>query len=141
MARMRWALLLLLCVACDALSNSSVVAAFSSVFQLKDSISDADTPVLRHALMQLDKMGIDSSLSTVCSLSDDAVAQLLMKAALAEYIMGLQDANDWSIVVADAGTGQLTRQRSFSAVRFAVIESLLLIAVAALGRAVWMGNK
>ena len=138
---MRWALLLLLCVACDALSNSSVVAAFSSVFQLKDSISDADTPVLRHALMQLDKMGIDSSLSTVCTLSDDAVAQLLMKAALAEYIMGLQDANDWSIVVADAGTGQLTRQRSFSAVRFAVIESLLLIAVAALGRAVWMGNK
>lgn len=138
---MRWALLFLLCVACDALSNSSVVAAFSSVFQLKDSISDADTPVLRHALMQLDKMGIDSSLSTVCSLSDDAVAQLLMKAALAEYIMGLQDANDWSIVVADAGTGQLTRQRSFSAVRFAVIESLLLIAVAALGRAVWMGNK
>ena len=132
---------MLLCVACDALSNSSVVAAFSSVFQLKDSISDADTPVLRHALMQLDKMGIDSSLSTVCSLSDDAVAQLLMKAALAEYIMGLQDANDWSIVVADAGTGQLTRQRSFSAVRFAVIESLLLIAVAALGRAVWMGNK
>jgi hypothetical protein len=91
--------------------------------------------------MQLDKMGIDSSLSTVCTLSDDAVAQLLMKAALAEYIMGLQDANDWSIVVADAGTGQLTRQRSFSAVRFAVIESLLLIAVAALGRAVWMGNK
>ena len=132
---------MLLCVACDALSNSSVVAAFSSVFQLKDSISDADTPVLRHALMQLDKMGIDSSLSTVCTLSDDAVAQLLMKAALAEYIMGLQDANDWSIVVADAGTGQLTRQRSFSAVRFAVIESLLLIAVAALGRAVWMGNK
>lgn len=138
---MRWACVLLLVCSCDALSNSSLVAAFSSVFQLKDSISDADTPVLRHALMQLDKMGIDSSTSSVCFLSEDAVAQLLMKAALAEYLLGLQDPNDWSIIVADAGTGQLTRQRSFSSVRFAVIESLLLIAVAALGRSVWMGNK
>jgi len=116
------------------------VSAFSSVFQLKDSLSDADTPVLRNALMQLDKMGIDSSMSSVCSLSEDAVALLLMKAALAEFLLGLQDPNDWSIVVADAGTGQLTRQRSFSAVRFAVIESLLLIAVAALGRSLWMGK-
>ena len=131
----------LLVVPCAAISNSSLVAAFSSVFKVKDVISDAGTPVLRNALMELDKMGIDPSLSSVCSLSEDVVAKLLMKAALAEYVMGLQDPGDWAIVVADAGTGQLTRQRSFSAVRFAVIESLLLIAVAGLGRAVWLGNK
>ena len=137
---MRWACFLLLVSSCHALSNSSVISAFSSVFQLKDSLTDADTPVLRHALMQLDKMGIDISMSSVCLLSEDAVAELLMKAALAEFLLGLQDPNDWSIIIADAGTGQLTRQRSFSAVRFAVIESLLLIAVAALGRSVWMGK-
>jgi hypothetical protein len=134
-------MLLSLACACSAISDDSIVRSFATVFHLKDSVSDLNTPVLRQALMQLDKMGIPSSLSTVCSLPEEAVAQLLMKAALAEFVIGLQDASDWSIVVADAGTGQLTRQRSFSAVRFAVIESLVLIAVAALGRAVWVINN
>ena len=138
---MRWACVLLLVCSCDALSNSSLVAAFSSVFQLKDSISDADTPVLRHALMQLDKMGIDPSLKSLCELPEQKVANLLMNAALAEYITGLKDPNDWTIIVGDPSTGQLTRQRSFSSVRFATMEALLLVAVAALGRVVWMGDK
>ena len=140
---MRWLILLALCAArpCLAVSNVSLAEAFVSVFKMKDSLSDLNSPVIRHAMVQLDKMGIDSSLASLCELPDAIVAQLLMKAALAEFVIGLQDANDWSIVVADAGTGQLTRQRSFSAVRFAVIESLLLVAVAALGRVVWIGNK
>jgi hypothetical protein len=140
---MRWLILLALCAArpCLAVSNVSLAEAFVSVFKMKDSLSDLNSPVIRHAMVQLDKMGIDSSLASLCELPDAIVAQLLMKAALAEFLIGLQDANDWSIVFADAGTGQLTRQRSFSAVRFAVIESLLLVAVAALGRVVWLGNK
>jgi hypothetical protein len=139
---MRWIVLLLFIVKhCSAVSNSSLVAAFASVFGLQDDMSATNNPVLLKALMHLDKMGINSSLTSVCSLPDDVVANLLMKAALAEYVTGLKDPNDWQVVVADASTGQLTRQRSFSATRFAVMESLLLVAVAALGRVVWIGNK
>lgn len=124
-----------------ALSNSSIYTAFSTVFNLRDQILDPTTPVLRQAMLELEKMGVDSSLQNLCDLSDQTIANVLMKAALAEYVLGLRDPNDWSIVVANAETGQLTRQRSFSAVRFAVIESLLLIAVMALGRALWLRSN
>jgi hypothetical protein len=126
---------------CTAISNASLVEAFSSVFQLKDTMVSAKNPVLLKALMQLDKMGIDPSLKSVCQLPEDKVASLLMNAALANYITGLKDPTDWTIIVGDPSTGQLTRQRSFSSVRFATMEALLLVAVAALGRVVWMGNK
>jgi hypothetical protein len=68
-------------------------------------------------------------------------ALVLMKAALGEYVLGLRDPNDWVVVVADAESGQLVRQRSFSATRFAVIESLLLISVTALVRMLWLQLK
>jgi hypothetical protein len=61
-----------------------------------------------------------------------------MKAAYAEYVIGLKDPNDWNIVVADAETGQLARKRSFSSTRFAIIESLLLISIIAIGRLLWI---
>ena len=138
---MRCAVFFSLLGSCAAISNSSLVAAFSSVFQLKDTLTSAKNPVLLKALMQLDKMGIDPSLKSLCELPEQKVANLLMNAALAEYITGLKDPNDWTIIVGDPSTGQLTRQRSFSSVRFATMEALLLVAVAALGRVVWMGDK
>ncbi len=138
---MRWLFFFAMVGSCAAISNSSLVDAFSSVFQLKDTMASPRNPVLLKALMQLDKMGIDSSLKSLCQLPEDKVASLLMNAALANYITGLKDPTDWTVIVGDPSTGQLTRQRSFSSVRFATMEALLLVAVAALGRVVWMGNK
>jgi len=136
---MRILLLLVLVIrVVGAISNASIYTAFSSVFNLRDEIRDSETPVLRQALLELEKMGVNASLSNVCSLSEDTTSLLLMKAALAEYVLGLRDPNDWAVVVADAETGQLVRQRSFSATRFAVIESLLIISVVALGRVLWL---
>lgn len=118
--------------------RESIYSAFSEVFQLKDQISDGTTPVLRQAVLELEKMGVDGNLTNVCELDSETLARILMKAALGEYILGLRDPNDWSVVVANAETGQLVRQRSFSATRFAVIESLLLISIVALGRVLWL---
>jgi len=120
------------------ITNTSLFNAFSVVFNLKDQISDGSTPVLRQAALELEKMGIEPGFGNLCTLSSDEVALVLMKAALAEYMLGLRDPNDWSIVVANAESGQLVRQRSFSSTRFAVIESLLLISVVALGRVLWV---
>lgn len=135
---MRLALLLCLVSGAACLNDTAVFGAFASVFALRDKISDRETPVLRQAFLELEKMGVHKNLDNLCSLSQETVALVLMKAALAEYIMGLRDPNDWSVVVANAETGQLTRQRSFSATRFAVIETLLLIAIVALGRVMWL---
>jgi hypothetical protein len=123
---------------CSSIQNRSIYSAFSEVFQLRDDIQDGSTPVLRQAVLELEKMGIELNFSNVCELDSDTLARILMKAALGEYILGLKDPNDWSVVIANAETGQLTRQRSFSATRFAVIESLLLVSIVALGRVLWL---
>jgi len=117
----------------SALSNTTLISAFSDVFNVHDII--ADTTVLEAALRELDKMGVDSSLTSLCSLPEDKVALLLMKASLAEFLIGLQDGKDWSIVMLDSG--HLVRERSFSAVRFAVVECLLLMSIVALGWSIW----
>ena len=125
-----------------ALNGTALVSAFTQVFQVKDAIEGVDSPALESAVAELRKMGVDPGIEGLCSLDEGKVALVLMKAALAEYVIGLQDDDDWSIVVADLSTGRLGRRRSFSAVRFAVIETLLLMAVVALGRAVWLrANK
>jgi len=116
--------------------NQSLRTAFATVFNLRDTILDDETPVLRQAMLELEKMGVNAS--NLCSLTEDQTTLLLMKAALAEYVLGLKDPNDWSVVVANAESGQLVRQRSFSSTRFAVVESLLLISVVALGRVLWL---
>lgn len=138
---MRVALLLLLAPAALCLTDESLFGAFSSVFQLRDGIQDRNAAVLRSALLELEKMGIDSNITNLSELPDRTTALVLMKAALGEYILGLRDPNDWTVVVADAESGQLVRQRSFSATRFAIIESLLLIAVTALVRVLWLQLK
>jgi hypothetical protein len=138
---MRVAVLLLLAPVALCLSDESLFSAFSSVFQLRDGIQDRNTTVLRSALLELEKMGIDSNITNLSELPDQTTALVLMKAALGEYILGLRDPNDWTVVVADAESGQLVRQRSFSATRFAIIESLLLIAVTALVRVLWLQLK
>ena len=121
-----------------AFQNTSIYIAFAEVFQLHDEIQDSSTPVFRQATLELEKMGVNSDLSGICELDSDTVARVLMKAALGEYILGLRDPTDWSIVIANAESGQLVRQRSFSATRFAVIESLLLVSIVALGRVLWL---
>lgn len=137
---MRWAYCLILLVLIQstcALNDTYIFDAFTTVFQFKDQLTDLNTPILRSAYLEFEKMGIDASLNNLCDLSQDKVALILMKAALAEYVLGMKDPNDWNIVVANAETGQLTRKRSFSATRFAVIESLLLVSIIALGRLLW----
>ena len=136
-----FALLICRCAAQENASNiepQSLFRAFSSVFQLKDTIEDGNTKVLRQAYLQLEKMGLSENLGNICSLDSDTLSLILMKAALGEFILGLRDPNDWNIVIANAETGRLERQRSFSATRFAVIESLLIICIVALGRVIWL---
>jgi hypothetical protein len=120
-----------------ALSNQSISHAFKNVFNFKDEIQTLDTPIIQAALMELNKMGISTSLSNLCELSETNLALILMKAAYAEYVIGLKDPSDWTIVVADAESGQLSKKRSFSTTRFAVIESLLLISIVALAHLLW----
>jgi hypothetical protein len=119
-------------------NNTNLLSAFQTVFNFKDSLSTFSTPVLESAYHELEKMGLSRNFSNLCSLNDFTVSHVLMKAAYAEYIIGLQDPNDWSIIVADGETGQLIRKKSFSSTRFAIIESLLLITIIALGRQLWL---
>jgi len=124
-------LVLLMPVMTLALSNTTLITAFTDVFNVHDFV--ADTTILKTAMRELDKMGVGSS--GLSDLSEDKVALILMKASLAEFLIGLQDDKDWSVVM--RGSGHLVRERPFSAVRLAVIECLLLIAVVALGWSVW----
>lgn len=119
------------------MTNSTfLIAAFTEVFSVRDIV--ADTTILGAALRELDKMGVNIAAGW-CNLPEEQVALILMKACLAEFLIGLQDDKDWKIVMLDSG--HLTRERSFSAMRFAVMECLLLIAVVALGWSVWVGKK
>ena len=134
-----------------AISPEALLSAFSDVFGVHDVLDPglaASGPLAAQALRQLDQLGVprrlvrDGNASVPLSLllwpDEDALAGLLMRAALGNLVLGLRDPSDWSVVVADVSTGQLVRRRSFSAIRLAVIESLLLIAIVALGRAVWV---
>ncbi len=122
----------------QALSDKNLFTAYKSVFNFRDEFGTSNTPIIQAALIELNKMGIDSNFSSLCVLEEEKLALLLMKAAYAEYVIGLKDPNDWNIVVADAETGQLARKRSFSSTRFAIIESLLLISIIAIGRLLWI---
>jgi hypothetical protein len=119
------------------INNESLAQAFKKTFNFKDEIKTLDTPIIQAALIELNKMGITNNFSNLCEFTDHELATILMKAAYAEYIIGLNDPSDWSIVVADAESGQLMKKRSFSSTRFAVIESLLLISIVALAHLLW----
>jgi len=118
------------------LSNVTLIRAFTQTFKVKDTITDASTPVMNRIFHELDKLGIDSSMESLCTLSDERVALILMKAVLAEYELGLQEDNDWN-VVADLETGQLTRTKIYSSTRFAIIESLLVASIATIVYVLW----
>lgn len=118
---------------CTALTNTSLIKAYSEVFGVRDIIENPDT--MGHALAQLSKLGV-GDLSDVCKLDEATVATLVMHAALGSLTLNLKDPSDWSVVVADLNTGMLVRKRSFTSTRYAIMESLLLVAVVALGRAV-----
>lgn len=139
-----------------SISSEALLSAFSDVFGVHD-VLDAGfvggaSPLVAQALRQLDQLGVPRTIlaspgpgawdrngtRALADWSEEALAGLLMRAALGNLVLGLRDPSDWSVLVADVGTGQLVRRRSFSAVRLAVIESLLLIAIVALGRAVWV---
>lgn len=119
-------------------SNTALVNAFSDVFEVRDVIADTRAPVVEAALRQLDQLGVPRDLATLGNLSDEVVGRVLMRAALGNLVLGMRDEGDWSIIAADVGSGKLVRRRSFSSARFAVVESLLLVAILALGRAVWI---
>ena len=126
------------CAVTRAVSDTALAAAFSDVFEVRDVITDARAPVMEAAFRQLDQLGVPRDLQTLGNLTDDAAGRVLMRAALGNLMLGLRESGDWSVVAADVGSGKLVRRRSFSSVRFAVIESLLLVAILALGRAVWI---
>lgn len=113
------------------MSNTTLIAAFANVFNLHDIV--ADTTILTAATRELDKMGV--GMYGLCGLPEEQIALILMKACLAEFMIGLQDDKDWSVVM--RGSGYLTRERSFSAMRLAVLECLIIVAVVALGWSVW----
>lgn len=125
------------CAVTGAVTNTALATAFSDVFQVRDVITDLQAPVVEAALRQLDQLGVPRS-GLLDNMTDAAVGRVLMRAALGNLILGIRDPDDWSVIAADVGSGKLVRRRSFSSVRFAVIESLLLIAILALGRAVWL---
>ena len=130
------------------LTSEELIAAFSDVFAAQDLIIDARSPVIMTALRQLDQLGVrfpigvDPSCAVPITLQSgmapSSVAGVLMRAALGNLLLGLRDPSDWSIVVADPMSGRLTRSRSFSSVRFAVLEGLLVLTILALGRALWL---
>ena len=96
-----------------------------------DSASAAAHRNASYAYAELMRRGLGSQ-------GDRVLAGLLMRAALGNIVLGLRDPSDWSLVMLDPTTGDLVRRRSFSSTRLAVIETLLLICIVALGRMVWV---
>lgn len=87
--------LLLFIPLCDGLSDESLFNAFSNVFQLRDRIGDRNATVLQSAYLELEKMGVRPDLTTLADLPDDLVALVLMKAALAEYVLVIPTTGTW----------------------------------------------
>ena len=133
------AIFLCLCGSVTALlDDEQLLRSFSEVFAVKDILVDTRSRVVQRALVQLDHLGVSRDITSCGNMTDETLADVLMRAALGNIILGMKDPDDWSVIVADTSSGRLVRQRSFSASRFAVIESLLLIAIVALGRSVWL---
>ncbi len=143
------------------LSEQALMLAFSEVFGVRDVVLDAGSPLMECALRQLDQLGVPRGVVATAdggngadrpnasayaelmrrglrSQSEAALAGMLMRAALGNIVLGLKDPSDWSLVMLDPTTGDLVRRRSFSSTRLAVIETLLLICIVALGRMVWV---
>jgi hypothetical protein len=120
------------------ISDDALIAAFSDAFEVRDRLSDARVEVVQAAVRQLDHLGVRRDTATLANLSEPVLARILMRAAIGNLALGMRDPADWSFLAADVASGKLVRRRSFSAVRVAVIESLLLISIVALGRAVWL---
>lgn len=110
----------------NGISDEVLYRSFCSVFDFRDEIKSP--AALNTARSQLLKLGVDLS-GNVTALPDEVMGLLLMKAALADYLTGLNEAGEWRIVVSDANTGQLKRERAFSVMRFAVVECLLLLSI------------
>lgn len=126
------------CYNINVTNKNALYKAFTNVFQINDEIQMNNDVVLKMAILELQKLGMDDTLQNMCSLKDEVKFEILMKAALGEYLFSLKDPNDWSIIVIDVENGQFTRKRSFSNTRFAVLETLLIISVLALGRLLWL---
>lgn len=124
-----------------AISNRTLVEAFGQVFLVRDEILVPNSRVMEKVVGELQILGVDAAASGLCNLEDTKAAKILMLAALGNFQLGLRDDSDWTIVVADTSSGRLVRQRSFSSVRFAVLEGMLLISIVALGRAIWLKGQ
>jgi len=122
----------------NATDKNVLYQAFSNVFGVKDQIESDNDVVLQRAMLELSKMGVTENLTNLCSLESYNLYNILMKAAMGEYIFSLKDSNDWVITLDNVETGQLVRKRSFSATRFAILETLLVVSIVALGRVLWI---
>jgi len=122
----------------NATNKPVLYSAFSKVFNVKDQIELNNDIILQRAMLELSKMGVSENLNNLCDLDAEYLYNILMKAALGEYIFSLKDPNDWILTVDNVNNGQLIRKRSFSATRFAILETLLIISVVALGRVLWI---
>ena len=119
--------------AAAAVSNESLISAFIDVFELQDTILTIEVEPLQVALQQLRKNGIP--LDNVCNMSEPLQARILMQNAKAITEFELMDKQDWRITM---GKHHFKRQRSYSLVRFAVVECLLLVTVVALAFMIWV---
>ena len=120
-----------------------LLRAFEEVFQTRDILlANSRAVVVEEAFRQLDQLGVPRNYTSAGWERDDALmARVLMRAAMGNLMLGLaREPEDWSLVVADVSAGKLVRRRSFSAVRFAVVQSLLLVAILALGRSIWLAH-
>lgn len=122
-----------LLTAVAAISNESLIAAFIDVFELQDTILTIEVEPLQVALQQLRKNGV--LIDNVCNMSESQQARILMQNAKAITEFELMDKQDWHITM---GKHHFRRQRSYSLVRFAVVECLLLVTVVALAFMIWV---
>jgi hypothetical protein len=122
----------------NATDKAELYTAFATVFNVKDNIELNNDIILQKAMLELAKMGVSENITELCTMETKYLYNILMKAALGEYIFSLQDPNDWILTIDNVQTGQLIRKRSFSATRFAILETLLIITIVALGRVLWI---
>ena len=116
----------------NAFSNTSLINAFIQVFDVQDEILSVNVDIMQLAMMQLQKSNI--LVDSLCELPEDTQALILMQNARANAVFQLQDQQDWHLMINENG---FYRERSYQSIRFAVIETLLLITVMALAYSIW----
>lgn len=122
-----------LCGAEAAISNETLIEAFINVFEFQDMIATVSVEPIQMALTLLRANSV-ADIDHVCNMSEAQQALMLMQNARAAAEQQLRDQRDWRIYVHEHG---FRRERSYNSVRFAVVETLLLVTVVGLGYLIW----